>query len=81
MKKNKLIKSIIVIAIFSTLQVWAGGELVDKVAAIVNNELVLESEIRNFSNKLEQAGLIDEMLLMGEKIESLKRTKMLNLII
>lgn len=75
MKKNKLVKSIIIIAIFSTLQVWAGGELVDKVAAIVNNELVLESEIRNFSNKLEQAGLIDEMLLMGEKIESLKKDK------
>ncbi len=61
--------------LFVVFSFSVNAELLDRVAAVVNNELILESEIRTFSSKLEKAGLIDDMLLLGEKIDSLKKDK------
>ncbi len=48
------------------------AEIVDRVVAVVNNEIVTQSDVRAFNKKLENNGMIDDLLLFGQKSDSLK---------
>lgn len=50
----------------------AAAEVVDKVVAVVNNEIVLQSDVSSFSKRLEKGEMIDDLLLFGDRAESLK---------
>lgn len=54
------------------LTVQAHAELVERTVAVVNSEVVLESDIRNLEKSLNKPELIDESLLLGKPIDSLK---------
>ncbi len=51
---------------------FARAEVVDRVVAVVNNEIVTQSDVRSFNKKVEQNGMIDDLLLFGQKPDSLK---------
>jgi peptidyl-prolyl cis-trans isomerase SurA len=57
------------------LSVVSSAEMVDRIVAIVNNEIVTESDLRAFSKKLDQSGMVDDLLLFGQKPQSLKGSK------
>jgi peptidyl-prolyl cis-trans isomerase SurA len=48
------------------------AELIDRIVAIVNSEIVTQSDLRTFSKKLSQNGMIDDLLLLGESSASLQ---------
>ena len=54
---------------------FAALELVDKVIATVNSEVVLLSDIKKLQSRLKKPGALDESLLLGEKAESLVGNK------
>ncbi len=58
----------------------SGKELVDKVAASVSSDVLLLSEVKNFSSRIDRPGSIDETLLLGMPVDTLKnsRTEQLN---
>jgi peptidyl-prolyl cis-trans isomerase SurA len=64
----KFVSSFILIFLFST----AFAETVDKIIAVVNNEIVLQSDVTAFSKKIERGEMVDDLLLFGDKIEILK---------
>lgn len=59
------------------------AEVVDRIVAVVNNEIVLQSDLSSFSKKLDKGEMIDDLLLLGEKADSLKNSpqKRLNYLI
>ncbi len=59
------------------------AQLLDRVVAVVNNEIITESDIKKFSNKLARNGLIDELLLIDKTPAELRkdRTAQLNFLI
>ncbi len=63
----------LLLCIFSC--VFAQAELVDRIVAIVNSEIVTESDLKAFSKKLTQNGMIDDLLLFGQPISSLESNK------
>ncbi|MBY0553247.1 peptidylprolyl isomerase [bacterium] len=50
-------------------------EVVDKIAASVNNEIVLLSELKSMEARLKKVGSIEESLLLGASPDSLKGNK------
>lgn len=48
------------------------AEVVEKTVAIVNNELVLESDFKDLENRVGKPGLIDDTLLFDKPVSSLK---------
>jgi peptidyl-prolyl cis-trans isomerase SurA len=48
------------------------AEVVDRVVAVVNNEIVTQSDLRAFNKKVEQNGMIDDLLLFGQRSDFLK---------
>jgi peptidyl-prolyl cis-trans isomerase SurA len=54
-------------------------ELVDKTVAIVNNEVILASEVKAFSKRADKSGMLDELLLHENSIDSLRKDKKLQL--
>lgn len=50
----------------------AQADVVEKTVAIVNNEVVLESDIRDLQKMIGKPGMIDDSLLMDRSPESLK---------
>lgn len=48
------------------------AETVDRIVAIVNTEVITDSDQRSFSKKLKQNSMIDELLLFGKPAESIK---------
>jgi peptidyl-prolyl cis-trans isomerase SurA len=65
------------------ISVGNAAELVDKIVAVVNNEIITESDLSQFSSGLRKSGMIDDMLLLGKSIDSIKsdRTELLNYLI
>jgi peptidyl-prolyl cis-trans isomerase SurA len=57
------------------LPFYSSAEVVDKIIAVVNNEIVTESDIKSFSRKIDKNGFIDEMLLMGKSLGELKKSR------
>lgn len=50
----------------------ANAEVVEKTVAIVNSEVVLESDFNELQNRIGKTGLIDESLLEGKSAQTLK---------
>lgn len=57
---------------------WS-AELVEKTLAIVNDQVILSSDLKKFRVKLDQPGMIDEVLLFGDSIDTLKKDSRLQL--
>lgn len=51
------------------------AETVDKIVAVVNNEIVLQSDYNAFSKKIDKGEMVDDLLLFGDKPESLKNSQ------
>lgn len=66
----------ILIFIFCTFSFSVSrSEIVEKIVAIVNNEIITETDLRSFSNKLEKTEFIDDLLLFGKTTTDLKKSK------
>lgn len=50
-------------------------EVVDKVVATINNEIILLSDVKNMQNRVKKQGSIDETLLLGDSPELIKTDK------
>lgn len=65
-------------SIFLTIVLFSSvalAQVVDKVVAVVNSEIVLQSDLKNFEQKLSKNGMIDDLLLFGQKQDSLKNDR------
>lgn len=65
----------ILISFFLFTSIAFSKDLVDRIVATVGNEVVLQSELDQFPNRIEKIGSIDETLLFGERASSLKGNK------
>jgi peptidyl-prolyl cis-trans isomerase SurA len=45
-----------------------GGEVVDRILAIVNDEIVTQSDVVDFENRLKTGGLVDDQLVPDESV-------------
>lgn len=70
---KKLLAFIVIFA--ATKQTFAAKEVVDKIIATVNSEAILLSDLKKLNARVLQPGGIDESLLLGEKIDTLKSDK------
>lgn len=50
-------------------------EVVNKIIVTVNSEIILQSDLKKLQSRLGKAGAVDETLLLGEKMESLKNNR------
>lgn len=48
------------------------SELVDHIVAIVNTEVITDSDLKEFAQKVNDGGMIDDLLLFGQPANSLK---------
>lgn len=55
------------------------AEVVERIVAIVNNEIILESDFKDLQHKLKTPALIDESLLNGKSLEDLKKDRQVQL--
>ncbi len=69
MKNMFLTASIILASVAS----FAAREVVDGVVAVVNDEVVLDSDLRTFQARIKKEGMIDDLLLAGQKLDELKK--------
>lgn len=53
----------------------AQAQIVDKVVAVVNNEPILESDMRLLDEKIDKPNILDETLLIDFTLENLKKSK------
>lgn len=58
-----------------SFQAVAVKEVVNRILVIVNTEIVLQSDLKKLQERIQRPGAVDETLLLGEKIESLKNNK------
>ncbi|HWU42497.1 MAG TPA: peptidylprolyl isomerase [Bdellovibrio sp.] len=49
----------------------AKAELVEKTLAVVNSEVVLQSDLKNLNKRMTKPGMVDDALLFGKPVESL----------
>lgn len=54
---------------------FAAKEIVDKVIATVNSEVILLSDLKKLRSRVLKPGAIDESLLLGENLEKIKSDK------
>jgi len=66
-----------IVAAFLLSSTIASAEIVDRVLSVVNTEIVLLSDLKGFSKKIEQGGMIDDLLLFGQRSDSLKGSRQL----
>ncbi len=57
----------------------AFAEVVDRILAVVNTEIVLLSDQKAFARKVETGGMIDDLLLFGQRQDALKNNRQLQL--
>jgi peptidyl-prolyl cis-trans isomerase SurA len=72
MKILSSILCVFVATLSMSMPVFAAREKVEGIVAIVNSEIVTESEVRAFSKKVENEAIIDDLLLLGANPQSLK---------
>jgi len=53
----------------------AQAEIVERIVATVNNEIILESDFKELQHKLKTPALIDETMLLGKSIDDLKKDR------
>lgn len=66
-KLRLLISSVFLMASFA-----AQAEIVEKIVAIVNSEVILESDLRSLQKNMNKPGMIDDGLLLDKSVASLK---------
>ena len=66
---NKMIYTLMTLMMFATP---VHAEVVEKTVAIVNTELVLESDFRVLESRIGKPGMVDESLLFDKPASSLK---------
>jgi peptidyl-prolyl cis-trans isomerase SurA len=74
-KKVNLIFFILLLIITSL----ANAELVEKTLAIVNNEVILLSDLQKLLNKLEKGNLVDDLIFFENSSEAIKKDPKLQL--
>lgn len=55
------------------------AQLVDKILVVVNSEIILDSDLRKFEQKLARGEMLDDLLLFGQGAESLRGNRKLAL--
>lgn len=60
---------------FVLLPLSLKAEIVEKTVAIVNSELVLESDFKELNKRIGKDGLVDETLLLSKPVSSLKNNR------
>ncbi len=60
-----------------TLPHFAQAEIVDKIVAIVNNEIILQSDYSQLQKKANKPAMVEEILLAGKSIADLKKDRAL----
>lgn len=55
------------------------AEVVERIVAIVNNEIILESDFKELQHKLKTPALIDESMLSGKSLDDLKKDRRVQL--
>jgi parvulin-like peptidyl-prolyl isomerase len=71
MRKN----STLLFSLILTIALNSQAELVDRIVAIVNSEIVLESDFQNLKNKLNGAGMVDESLVDSVDVATLGKDR------
>lgn len=66
-------KILISLSLFSSIAF--SKELVDRIVATISTEVVLQSELDHFPERIDKMGSIDETLLFGERAASIKGNK------
>lgn len=61
--------------LISLVTLSAQAEIVEKTVAIVNSEVILESDFKELQKRIGKPGLIDESILLDTTIESLKSNR------
>ncbi|WP_413576416.1 peptidylprolyl isomerase [Bdellovibrio sp. HCB290] len=51
------------------------AELVEKTLAVVNNEIILESDLKELQTRITKPGMIDDALTDGKSLEELKKNR------
>ncbi|MBL7544590.1 MAG: peptidylprolyl isomerase [Bdellovibrionaceae bacterium] len=67
--------SFLIFSISLMLSFTSGAELVDRIVAVVNSEIVLKSDFQNLKTKLSGSSMIDESLLDNTDIDSLAKDR------
>lgn len=70
MKKNSLL---ITACLLVSVNAWS--QLVDRTVAIVNSEVILESDIRHIEKSIDKPGSIDQTLIQGKEPSTLKNNR------
>lgn len=71
---NKLLLSFFLLVPFV-----AHAEVVERIVAIVNNEIILESDFKELQHKMKTPALLDDSLHMGKSAEDLKKDRKVQL--
>lgn len=71
---NKLL-----LAFFILLPFVAQAEVVERIVAIINNEVILESDFKELQHKMKTPALLDESMMMGKSIDDLKKDRKVQL--
>lgn len=66
-------KFVLSVCLFIGAQALSAKTLVDKIVASVGSEVVLYSELKKFPDRIDRVGGVDETLLLGEPLSSLKK--------
>ncbi|WP_413583043.1 peptidylprolyl isomerase [Bdellovibrio sp. HCB288] len=51
------------------------AEVVEKTLAVVNNEIILESDLKELQSRISKPGMVDDALLDGKSVEELKKDR------
>lgn len=69
-------KSFLFVFLFAAINpAFAAKEVVDKIVASVNEEIVLLSDLKKMQSRVKKIGSVDETLLLGESMESLQKSE------
>ncbi|MGZ3691694.1 MAG: peptidylprolyl isomerase [Pseudobdellovibrio sp.] len=72
-------KSLLFTVCFFVSTLSFSKELVDKIVASINSDVVLLSEMKSFPARIDKQGAIDETILLGDSLDDLKKNKDLQL--
>ena len=66
-------KRLFSVLIFIILTPTANAEIVERVVAVVNNEIITQSDVSGFGKKLERNNFLDDLLLFGKSPAELSK--------
>ncbi|WP_413289499.1 peptidylprolyl isomerase [Bdellovibrio sp. HCB337] len=69
----------LLVSVLFLLPLVSRAEVVERIVAVVNNEIILESDFKELQKKLKTPALIDEAMLSGKSVEDLKKDRKVQL--